>query len=108
MGSKAKDGASTERHIEIAKKSAFASQVISDQTFDDVPEETVCPFELEHVWEWFNELDATRQNGMGHGPITHTEITNWDKGMQYRVSPFERQAIRALDRAFMIYSHSKE
>ena len=66
-----------------------------------------CPHEVEYIWQWFYELDATRQNGMGAGPITHVEITAWANGMGIDLLPFERQALRQIDRAFLIYSNSK-
>jgi hypothetical protein len=105
-GGKQSDGATTAQHVERAKKNCLASQVITDQTFSDAPEEVPCPWELMHVWEWFIELDATRQNGMGIGPITHTELRNWSANLQVHPLPFEVRAIMAIDRAFLIHSNS--
>ena len=82
--------------------------MITEETFEDAPEEVSCPWELQHIWEWFLELDETRQNGMSIGPITHTEITKWSEGMGYNLIPFERRALRAVDRAFMIHQSKKE
>jgi hypothetical protein len=108
-GSRQSDGASAQEHIEIAKKNCFASQVITDKTFEDVPDEVECPFEVEYLWVWFRELDSTRaNNGMGISPINHLEITAWSDGMALSpLMPFERQAIRAVDDAYVIYSNSK-
>ncbi len=44
---------------------------------------------------------------MGLGPITHLEISAWAEGMKIDLLPFERKAIRELDKAFLIYSNSK-
>ena len=44
---------------------------------------------------------------MGAGSITHVEITAWANGMGIELLPFERQAIRQIDKAFLIYSNSK-
>ena len=82
--------------------------MITDQTFEDVPVEAYCPVEVEYIWEWFHDLDSTRQNGMSHGPITNVEITAWSNGMWLNLIPFERRAILEIDRAFSIYSNSKE
>lgn len=84
----------------------MASLVINDQTFEDedIVSEIDCPVEVEYIWEWYIELDATRQNGMGYGPITHQEITAWSVGMKIDLMPFERESIRAIDREFLIHS----
>jgi hypothetical protein len=82
--------------------------VITEKTFADVPKRVICPFEIEHVWKWFLELDRTRiQSGFGVNPITHTEITHWANGMEIKVTPFERKALRAVDEAYMTYQNSK-
>lgn len=107
-GNKESDGASTQEHVEVAKKSAFAAAVIKEETFEDVPPEVDCPFELKHVWDWFVELDCTRQSGMGLGPITHTEISAWSTGMGINLMPIEREAIRAIDRAYLTHHNSKD
>jgi hypothetical protein len=44
---------------------------------------------------------------MGLSPITHVEMTAWSEGMKLDLLPFERKAIRAIDRAYMIYQNSK-
>lgn len=106
-GGKESDGATTAQHVEIAKKSAFAALVITDRTFEDAPDEVTCPFELEHVWEWFYELDGTRQSGMVLGPITNVEISAWASGMGIDLLPFERRAILAVDRAYLAFNAKK-
>jgi len=49
----------------------------------------------------------TRNNAMRLGPITHQEITAWAEGMRYNLLPFERQCIRAIDRAYLLHLNSK-
>jgi hypothetical protein len=105
---KQQDGASTQEHVDVAKKSAFASLVITEKTFEETPEEVRCPVEAEYLWYWFLELDETRLNsGMGFNAITHTEITHWDEGLGIKLLPFERRAIRAIDKAFKEHANSK-
>lgn len=103
---KVSDGGSQQQHVEKAKQNAFAASVITDQTFEDVPDEIECPFEFRHIWEWFFELDSTRNNGMAHGPITNVEITAWAEGMGIDLMPIERRALLAIDKAFLIHSNS--
>ncbi len=45
---------------------------------------------------------------MGVGPITNVEITAWAQGMRYDLMPFERRAILAVDRAYLIHSSEKK
>jgi hypothetical protein len=45
---------------------------------------------------------------MGLSPIVHTEITSWAQGMGITLLPFERQAIRAIDLAYIIHCNSKD
>lgn len=103
-GGKESDGASKQEHVDKARKNSFAASVITDQTFEDVPEEAFCPFEFQHIWEWFFELDSTRLNNMAAGPITNVEITFWANGMGYDLLPIERKALLAVDRAFQIHN----
>lgn len=105
---KAADGGSQQTHVDIAKKSPFAASVITDQTFEDVPEEVDCPFELKHIWEWFFELDATRQNGMGLGPLTNQEIYFWAHLQKKHILSLEVTALLAVDRAYIIHHNSKK
>lgn len=94
--------------MESAKKNCLASLVITDQTFADVPEIAYCPEELEYVWSWFGELDATRQNGMSIGPITNVEIDRWAHLMKIELLPIEVRAIREIDIAYINNHHSKD
>lgn len=55
------------------------------------------PHGLEHVWQWFGELDSTRQSGMAANPITYTEIDAWDRLTRRGASEFEVSCLRALD-----------
>lgn len=65
--------------------------------------------ELEHIWEFFRELDATRNNsGMGFNPITHVELTAWSNGMQIGITPFERSCVIAIDNAYRLHLNDKE
>lgn len=106
-GGKRDDGASTQEHVDIANKSPFAASVISDQTFAEAPEVKYCPHEVEYIWEWFIELNSTRDAGMQCSGIKHTEITAWSEGMRINITPFERRAIRAIDVAFINNQNTK-
>jgi hypothetical protein len=59
------------------------------------------------VWEWFYELDETRETGMSLESISHTEISNWAEGMKIDLSPFERRCLRAIDRVYVDHIRSK-
>lgn len=55
------------------------------------------------IWGAWCELDATRQNGMGLGPITHLEMLAYAALHGFEWEPPEIGAIRALDREFLIF-----
>lgn len=100
---------STAEHVDIAKANSFATLVIKEDTFAEVPEEVECPWELEHIWGYFCELDGTRQTGgMGFNPITHVEMTAWAEGMGVTLTPFERNCIRVIDDAYRVHCNKKE
>jgi hypothetical protein len=79
--------------------------LITPKTFEEVPDEVTCPYELQYVWEYFRELDSRRPvGGMGgFTPISHTEITHWSEGMGIGITPFERSCIIAIDNAYRIH-----
>lgn len=105
---KQSDGATTQEHVDKAKANCFASAVITDQTFEDVPEEVDCPIEVEYIWEWFLELDSIRNNSFSIGPITHQEIESWDRLNKLDIQPFEVRALRAVDKAYLIHNNSQK
>lgn len=106
-GGKQSDGASTQEHVDKAKQNCLASQVITDQTFAEAPPEVDCPYELEHVWDWFLQLDRTRDCGMALRAITFSEIRDWAFLKKIVLDPFEVEALEAVDRAFVIHHNSK-
>lgn len=59
------------------------------------------PYELEHIWDWWVQLDDRRQVGMDVCALTYTEITNWSILLKINPTPFEVRCIIALDCAFM-------
>jgi hypothetical protein len=82
--------------------------VLAEDTFTEAPEELDCPFEVEHIWDWFLHLNRRRQNGMSINPISHQEITAWSEGMKKAITPFERDALTQLDDAYIEHQNSKE
>ena len=54
-----------------------------------------------HVWGWYQEISAGRQNGMSINPISHTEIYCWSQMAGIRLAMWEVQAIRAIDTVFV-------
>lgn len=67
-----------------------------------MPEEGINPEELppvaSHVWQWFLQLNASRQGGMsGPLPLSNTEILAFFQLEGLWPEPWELQALRALD-----------
>lgn len=65
------------------------------------------PVFLYDLWEWFLTLNNTRARGFGASPITEQEIQAFCHNRGMRLSLFEIDAIRTLDRIAMI-DYSKE
>lgn len=59
------------------------------------------PYAAAHVWQWFQEISAGRQNGMSINPISHTEIYCWSQLTGIRLAPWEVQAIKGIDSVFV-------
>jgi hypothetical protein len=57
----------------------------------DVPPEAV------DVWNWFMDLDRTRQVGMQANPISYQEIEAYARLTGAEIAPWEARAIRRLD-----------
>lgn len=55
-----------------------------------------------HLWEWFQELNGARTgNGFGPNPLPFTEISAWSALTGRSPRPWEVQAIRLLDAAYI-------
>lgn len=87
------DGLTLEQHLVSLWKQ---TKVIPPQL--DLPP---IPFELQHIWDWWEDLDATRQRGLATNPITYTEIERWAFLLKINLDPFEVRCIMALDSAYM-------
>jgi hypothetical protein len=60
------------------------------------------PEAVNHVWTWFWELHSARSSGgMGPGPITYRDIQAWSEMTRNEPTPWEVQALRAMDRVYM-------
>lgn len=61
-----------------------------------------CPAGCEALWRAFRDLSASRANS-GFGPlrITFTEIDAFQRVTGLRLKPWEVEAIRRADRAFI-------
>ena len=55
-----------------------------------------------HIWEWFWTLSNARgSSGFGASPLSYTEIRAWIEVTGLTVHPWEIDAIRAMDGAYM-------
>ena len=65
----------------------------------DAPE---CPFELEHIWKWFLELNGGRtSNGFGPNAVTFAEIHAWSILTGNTPSPWEVGMLKRLDSVYL-------
>lgn len=57
------------------------------------------PESLAYLWRWFLELRAVQRSGMnGLEPIDHADLRAWQENTGRSLSPWEVDAIIALDR----------
>lgn len=60
------------------------------------------PYELEHVWGYFSQLNAKRTCGaMSANPISDEQIMAWQRRHRITLSPFEGECIDALDQVYL-------
>lgn len=59
------------------------------------------PYELEYIWDWWQELDKIRPSGMELQRIDHLMIESWSRLEKIGVVPFEVRCIMALDSAYV-------
>lgn len=64
------------------------------------------PNRLDYLWEWFLELNATRQSGMSANPISWSEIEAFSQGLGLTIKPWERRLLRQLDIAVLAVSQN--
>lgn len=67
------------------------------------PQEPELPEEAAYLWAAWCELDATRINGMGPGPITYSELWAYAQLHGQPWAPFELELIRLLDREYLTH-----
>lgn len=79
---------------------------------DNDPDQESWPPELVgYLWDWFNDLTDWRSGtGFGVGPLSHLEIECWARlmGVNPKISPFEVDTLRKLDRECRIFWAEKD
>jgi hypothetical protein len=61
------------------------------------------PTAIQYLWGWFHELQSARTgNGFGANPITFSEIQAWMQLTGRTVHPWEINALKELDRAYLV------
>ena len=61
------------------------------------------PAETAHIWEWYEQLGAGRQTGMGGMcPLTWESIDAYFRLKRIRPEAWEVDTIRAIDAEFMV------
>lgn len=66
------------------------------------------PYEINHIWDWWVTLQASRPIGMESGHITYAEIESWSRLVKINVIPFEVRCIMALDSLYLACSKEQQ
>ena len=75
---------------------------------EELSHEPELPFYLQHIWDWFWELNARRTSGgYSQNPITWSDFGYWNSLKQYNVQPIEIEILEILDRLYLKYIHKK-
>lgn len=59
------------------------------------------PHDLRYLWVAFIEMHRARQGGFGPLPISWSDILSYCTLMRMRLDPWEVEALRALDDAYL-------
>lgn len=91
------DGASLREHlVSVAQQTGETPQELEEANA------AICPPMLAHVWGWFLDLHRARGGaGMGPESLSYREIAAWASLTGQRLEPWELDALRALDEAWM-------
>lgn len=67
------------------------------------------PEGCEALWTWFNELHGSRgSNGFGPSRISFVDIDAWQRVTGLRLAPWELDAIRRADNAYLADHASRQ
>ena len=66
------------------------------------------PFEICSVWEWWSDLNKTRQSGMDICTVTYTEIFAWANLKKIDLHEFEVDCITAIDNFYVNTQRKKQ
>ena len=87
------DGSSKRDNLKIVAK---VTNTVPNE-LRDLPE---LPESAAHVWEWFLDINETR-SAKTHMPFSYSEILAWQELKKEKLSRWEVDALKALDRAFL-------
>jgi hypothetical protein len=91
MGKKAGEGAVSDHYAMLVKNGHMKA-----------PTPPAMPPAGVHVWNIFTKLHASRSSGgFGPSPISYTEMTAFVTLTGWRLDPWEVEAIRGLDDAYL-------
>lgn len=90
-----KDGISRAHYEHLMEQTGKSSEELGF-------EEAEPPCGGEHIWAWFWDLNSARaHNGFAPQPIGFLEIETFARLNGITLSPFEVDALRVMDRAFL-------
>lgn len=92
-----KDGHRLREHLEQAAKQGAS--------LEGFPKEEPLPESVTHLWGWFWELDAGRQEA---NPLAYSEIESWMRLTGAVAGPWEVATIKAMDTVRMTESRRIE
>jgi hypothetical protein len=67
-----------------------------------------CPYEVIHVWEWFQVLNRKRQTGLASSGIPETEIEAFCRLRHIQPLWWELAALELLDAVYLTPERDKE
>lgn len=102
MGSRQKDGASLQQHMEKAQASPFAAPALIQAIEDEVETAPMLPEAAAFVWSFFLKLHQQRPSGgMGVSCLSFTDIDSFCRLTKMELESFELDLILAFDRCFL-------
>ncbi len=66
---------------------------------------------VRYIWEWFWDMQRSRQSGFSANPLTFAEVESWSRLNNISILPWEVRAVREMDDELLRFyrtSHTTE
>ena len=102
------NGTSKRQQLMQVLESTPENSVTHQTALERLSEAPELPFYLEHIWNWFWELNSRRtSNGFSQNPISWADFGFWNYLKQRQATPLEIEILETMDRLYLKYTAKK-